>query len=51
MTGNRECVSDETIVVRGLTIDLDAVYRRMQAEAEHVSDGTVIYSRGLKYLL
>jgi hypothetical protein len=40
-----------TIVVRGLTVDLDDVYSRMHAEAQSSVDGRLIHIRGLKYLL
>jgi hypothetical protein len=38
-------------VVRGVTVDLEAVYRRIQAEAHPAADGRLIHTRGLKYLL
>jgi hypothetical protein len=39
------------IVVRGIGIDLEAVYERMCAEAARAADGRLIHTRGLKYLL
>lgn len=42
---------NDTISVRGISVDLARVYAQTRAEAHTSADGRLIYDRGLKYLL